>query len=79
MRRSDFTIGGIKRRLRTEAPLIARQYSALWEDLVHDVLRRIERDCKDRMNDGVYDEMLDYGLTWVRKHGLPADSREVAA
>ena len=68
------TIGGIKAELRRQAPHIASQYSALWSEFVSDALRRMERT-GGRMSDQVFDEMHDYGMEQVEKHGLPQHNR----
>jgi hypothetical protein len=70
--RTQFTIGNIRHELRTGAPYIASQYSALWSEMVGNLLTRIERKLGDRMSTQIFDEMHDYGMTQVRKHGLPA-------
>jgi hypothetical protein len=71
MKTRSLTVGNIRHELRAGAPYIASQYSALWSEMVGNLLTRIERACGDRMSDGVWDDMHDYGMEQVRKHGLP--------
>jgi putative heme iron utilization protein len=72
MKTRSLTIGNIKHEIRANAAHIAAQYSALWSDMVGNLLSRIERACGDRMSDQVWDEMHDYGMEQVRKLGLPS-------
>jgi hypothetical protein len=72
MKTNSLTIGNIQHELRARAPYIASQYSALWSEMVGNRLMDIERACGDRMSDQVFDQMHDYGMAQVQKHGLPS-------
>jgi len=78
MKTRSLTIGNIEHELRAKAPYIASQYSALWSDMIGETLMRIERACGERMSDQVFDQMHDYGMEQVQKHGLPSRTQEAA-
>lgn len=71
MKTRSLTISNIQHELRAQAQYIASQYSALWSEMVGNLLTRIERACGGRMSDQVWDQMHDYGMDQVRKYGLP--------
>jgi len=66
------TIGEAKKELRKQAPHIAQQYSSLWSEFVTDALLRMEKQHRDRISDEVFNDLHDYGMEEVRKHGLPS-------
>lgn len=65
------TIGNIKRELRHKASFISTFYPEyLWSDLVRGELLDVERKCQDRMSEGVFDQMHEYGMEKVHAASL---------